>query len=666
MSSFNWGSGRGASGADWSANWGSSGGWEGGENSTRARVIGETWGNWKLPTDIPPTDSIGVARQILNSVNIPITSDIQGSKLNGYDIKSQDSLTMLKLSLLAESIGEDADGGFAEIYCNSLGTAQKIIIGGAGETSAIISDGELIYQTLIGNYVNKVDHVLVRAQQTLPTRFWKDALDLMGNGIIGSFNHNCIPIGNPIKQESLNESAWVEFTYSPQSKYIQDLLQGTTYGANKSNFEQIIGYKYKFPVIPPDASFSISQTTPKTYKLTSSIVSTLDIELIGLQLGQAWQDGGGIVDISNVTAVGAEVLDLVEGPPGDFGGTYIALLDDKCTIMNLSRGKNWFILRGNDPYTANIFLVGGSSDSLVWKIHHGIDHDVSYYRRLGVGPDGNKINSISEMTAAGGPGNGTTSSPTGHGTIVVGLNEKGFECTDLEIEYTISKPSIQIRSVTSNAYRIAISIAADGLKQISMVVKEEPPWTGYKGNGSCANCRDISLPPTPPQEDGTPYNVDDPLNELQGSVVDITAPFLGKEAAKSFAARLYGLINNDTGEYTSYSYAGGGYGLLPGMILNGYPINTIEFLYADKDSVSTNITTGPIYQPIGSYSQSLYLKRTETITRSAIVVAGSSSTGEFIVDVEGRGAYEAYNQLLESIYPGDKVDVKLMNVPVEI
>jgi hypothetical protein len=98
---------------------------------------------------------------------------------------------------------------------------------------------------------------------------------------------------------------------------------------------------------------------------------------------------------------------------------------------------------------------------------------------------------------------------------------------------------------------------------------------------------------------------------------------------------------------------------------NGY-VQSIEFVYSDRDVVATNITTGPRYYPIGSYPDSQYVKRSETITRDARVVAGSNSEGAFIVEVDGLGRYEAINTLIEPIYPGDRVEVRVLNVPVEI
>lgn len=606
-----------------------------------------------------------LASFILSSLNIPYRN-IAGSPLSGYDVKSQDATNLVKLSLLAEvdTSGEIQAGAFPEVYCGPDGIATKVLAGQEIESPGLI---QCFLKNSSNNFISKVDHVLVKGKQPLPTRYYSGSVNVMGNGIPNFYQFNCIT-GYPTKNPTLATEAWAEFERSTQSKETLDQLKLL---ARRSLWESLVGYKVTFPDIPRYASFSLSQSTPKI--LNVPFTSGFNTSLI-LPVGESLPDGGGIVDISGLSAVGASVLDLVKGSDllssfpqlstetsFDFDDTtYYCLLSDECGLLSISRGTNWFLLPAGDDFV-NIILRRGGASKAINEIFNGFDYTVEYFRRK----DGS-IESISDMISTNIQKEGEPFPAIGavanynpfRGEIVAGLGgSNGIEMTSLELSYSISKPSIAVKSTHGDAPTIASQLASHGIIYSAIVVKDAPGPTGWNGQ--------VVYPVSPPDEEGTMYEVDSLIDELEGTVVDMSAPWLGEQGVASLSSKIYGLINGDAGRYVSVSYKAGGYWLLPGMRIPEGVIQTIEFNYNDQDSMSTNINTGPLYYPVGSFPDSKYIKRTESFSRDAWVVAGSNRDGVFIVDVEGLGRYEAINGGLDSIYPGDKVEVRLANVPVE-
>lgn len=604
-----------------------------------------------------------VAQMVLQNNNIPY-KNVVGSSLPGYDIKSQDCVAMLKLSLLGDGSGNEE--GFPEVYCARDGVATTVVAGKDANNPGL---KDCFLKTSSANFVNKIDHVLVKGKEPLPYRFNKGPIDVMGNGTPLAFSFTC-PTGYPTKNAALAQEAWAEFERSMQSSTTQNLLKEAV---RRSQWENLVGYKVTFAPVPSYVSISLSQSVPRIIDVPfSSQFNTV----LTIPIGNNLPDQGGIVDISGLNGVGAQVLDLVRGTDllgtfpqlaeensYDFNdpNTYFCLLDHECGLVSISRGTNWFLVPAGENAAGIILRRGGSSRDAN-QVFNGFGNTVHFFRR----EDG-RIESITDMLNENFSTTGELLPALGgsaranpfRGEIVAGLGGSvGLELTSLDLSYSISKPSIQVKSPQGDAAIHASNLAANGVLYYPIVVTDEPAATGHNGN--------IVYPPSPPDEEGQKYDVDSEIDELEGTVLDISAPYVGAEGAAALSRKIYTLINGDSGQYLSLSYRAGGYNLLPGMRLPEGCIQTIEFNYNDRDSMSTNITTGPLYYPIGSYGDSQYVKRSESFSRDGWVVAGSNATGTFIVNVDGLGRYEAINGDLQTIYPGDKVEVRLMNVPVEL
>lgn len=643
-----------------------------------------------------------IARLILDNHEIPYRA-ITGDVLKGYDIKAQDSVAMLRLSILSEALKESTDiaegpGIIPEIYCNAEGIAS--LVTGKENAGAYYEGMTLLNTSTSQDYITRVDHVLVKGQDPLPTRYTKNSIDVMGYGIVQSFSTVCAAM-IPTKNEALKSEAWAEFETSPQSKGTRELLRRAV---KRSEWEQLVGYKMRITGIPPYASFSLSQTTPRQQEYSAT-------EGLDIPIQFSTEEGSGeIVDIGGVSILGAQVLDIVNGldlfssfgaylsdptiyPGFNFNFTaneFYILLNDKCGLMGMSRGENWFLIAGPDSIAGSIKIRPSSADWSTWKALRGsVEITQHFFRRTN-----GFINSMGDLIKKDiSEGNAPLSwfehtNANLRGNMLVGYGgDKGIEAEKIIVAYTIAKPSIQIRSTKGDALNIAYDVARGGVNYVPIVIRDIPAPTGYFGIIEPPNCNagartclqgggDTSgafYPPAPADEESEEggvevIDIDSPLDELYGSVIDLTTPFLGGQEVMNLAKNIHTLVNDPiAGKSKSYSYAGvARYCVLPGMNFNNDEIvQTVEILYNDKDSITTNITTGPKYYPIGSYSDSQYVKRSETITRNGRVITGSNAEGTFIVHVDGRGNFEAISQVLDPIFPGDKVEVKILNVPVE-
>ena len=622
--------------------------------------------------DIPGSNG-GIVHAILTSNGISFNNCIAGSNLPGYDIKAQDCISMIRLSLLAASFGsQQAIGNFYEMYSDQFGNATTVEVG--KQYGATNSLQKCFLTNIIGEALSKVDHVIVKGKANLPIRKFGDSINVMGNGYAVSFQFDC-GVGVPtLKNRGLAQEAWAEFETSPQCEDMQRRLKNLVH---RSNWEQLVTYKIAFNGIPPWATFSPSQTVPRVayFEANSQFVSSNPVHF-----GPMEPCSGGVVDIGGVSIVGIQVLDIVKGSEllssvapylsqiTDYTFTendYFVLLGNRCTITNTSRGENWFLVNTTGNMTdGEIWTEATTSNHELDQVLNGhrFGTTVNWFRSNK--PEVSNFSSLVsyDITNYGQPyatfSQGYSKNPF-HGPIILGAgSELGIEGLQGVISYTLQKPSIQIHSPKGDAPEIATNVAAGGIIYTPIIYIEKPAGTGLDG--------ELIEQVAPPDEEGTPYQVDTELDNLSGSVVDLSAPFLSAEGAAGFSGYLKNIINNGGGTYKTYSYAYGGYGILPGMLFDGDVINSIEFTYTDKDQVSTNITTGPKYYPVGSWGDSQYIKRSESITKSGRIVAANNAQGVFVVNVDGQGVFEAISSIDQPLYPGDKVEVNIQNVPVEI
>jgi hypothetical protein len=624
-----------------------------------------------------PTD-IGLAQFVLEQFGIPVTGgSLLGEPLNGYDIKSQEALQILKLSLLAYSNGEK----FIELYADSAGGALVVEV---GETEIDVGDAPLLHKNSISSSKTEINHVVVHAKAPFPFRTYGGTVDIMGRGVEKQYRFDCVLPSPGTKQLTFQKESWVEFERSEQSKETQDLLKAAV---NRERWENLIGYRARFASIPIWATMSPSPTSPDVVALPNTSFSSTPVTF------DNYPDSGGVVDVSGISMASTPVLDIQYGADlikiaqslgiddlDDDSGAYFTdlneddyfvLLGHECGMNSLSRGTNWYLLPTGDPNTALVQVRESSANAIAMTALGGFTStfagpsaQTELYRAEN-GFIGNFQEMMKTNLAEGrpllAPHIGVATKAGIHGNLVAGFGGNlGIEVWGLNLTYTKQTPCIQIKSQNNDAWSIASSVAAEGVNYSALVVVEEPPCAGLAPGGGPV------CPVPPPNDETEQYCPETALDTLEGSVIEMSAPWLDKTGAQEFANNLYTLVSTESPDSATYTYARGGQSVYPGMSFNGQIVHSVEFSYADKSSQTTTITTGPkFYQSGSAGGDSRYIKRSETINKPGVVIGGHNESGTFSVNVDGLGIYEAINGQIDPIYPGDRVEVKIMNYPIE-
>lgn len=579
----------------------------------------------------------------------------EGHGLAGYDIKSQDAFTMLRLSLLA------ADPlNLTEVYSDPDGTIQAVKVG----FDTVEMTGTCIAEQATDENSPKTDYVVVRGREPLPIKYSKPSVNAT-NGALGI--HPQYPLsGFPVpwnKQSNLYESLWVEFNNSPQDSVIQNQLQ---FAVRRDDWESLIGYQMHLPPIPGGVSFSLSATTPRN----------LYIDYLGGFTSQRTiSAGANIVDIGGITAIGAPILDIQDGPSIIAAGgitagftytenDYFVLLAPEYGLNELSRGQNWFLLPGSAPGSVQVLIARGTGNDISRRALDPLIRSNLYtFRSSGPGVE-SFSDAIAVNTRGGREGLSLNGDAFAIGAfpadLVEGLGTSfGYElATSLLFSYTVQRPSISLKSENSNLLLQAAAIATQGIYMTPIVVQSKP--LSIAVNGTLIDV------PRPYDEETNPTVVDSVLDSMEGSIIDITLPIFEGAGAAEFSRALFDSVNSEQeGKTITKTYTTGGYTIMPGNLLDNSVVLSIEHTYSDQNSFTTSITTGAKYYSVQSFNDSQYVKRTETLTRRGVIVAGNNSAGQFIVQVDGFGQMEALNTLTRPLYPGDSVEVRILNSPIE-
>lgn len=607
------------------------------------------------------TDFIGgggqsVAELALQKVGLTF-EDVGGSSLPGYDIKSQDAATMVRLSLIAENQGES----LSELYVDNTGVVQRVDVGktiGVGPTRCLT-------ESFSSNFVEQVDHVVVRGRKPSPIRVNKSLVNLTGPGTVTPSPFLSCTAGRFRQRPLLNKELAVIFQRSPQSGQSQQALRSVV---NRAGYEKLVGYRYQLPDIPSDISFSLSQQAPV------SINFPINIGALGASYSLNLSNPYEVSDISGLQIVGAQVLDIVRGP--DLGvsedeaplytfgdNDYFVMLDNSCGLIDLGRGSTWWFVDGGRN-TGVVLLrptQGGAAAYSVFGSQLALNSAANVYlfRRnsesiasMSDFVSSNRLNGDPPLDTINGEADETFReevSPGLAGNFGIEFNGNAI------LSYSVQAPSVVLRS-TSSALGAAQTVAGQGIGGQPIVIKEPPPPVALNGQ--------IVKEPEPREENSTDPVQNNPLEELEGRIVSITAPFLGSEVAE-LSANLLATINNSSGKHTTRTYVAGGFSLLPGMVIDGEIVHSIEHKYADKNSVTTTVVTGPSYYQPESFNDSQYYKQTDTIQRTGRVIAGNNTNGYFYVYIPDLGGVNAINSIIQPVYVGDNVDVKILNFPLE-
>ncbi len=276
-----------------------------------------------------------VAQLILESFNIPFSlTNVLGSSLPGLDIRNQDAVTMLKLSLAAELLDTAPDGstrtgaaGFAEVEIDETGVARFYIVG-----RTLAANLDIRYCIPTSQITQPADLVVVRGYDPPPERQLRAAFDGLKNKEIMDYK-DCA-------EESCDESIvsqYATITYDdPQldQVYLDDIVNSYELKA----FESLLGYLIDLDM--PDGTDPTSPDFVPGLKITFGDTTREYMKFAASNLNATVLAGTLTSEIGEVTTIAGRSTGVVQGlNAGAETGTAVPALittvnerGDKCTI----------------------------------------------------------------------------------------------------------------------------------------------------------------------------------------------------------------------------------------------------------------------------------------------------------------------------------------------
>jgi len=633
--------------------------------------------------DQNPTDPL--TQIILQTFGIPFSLPIFGSPLPGYDIRNQDPVTMLKLSLVTELLNNN----FVEVELDEFGIARFYIV---GDTPA--NNLDIRYCVPTSQFKSPADLVIIRGYDPPPRRELRASFDGLKNKNI--FNYvDCA--ADSCEEEYTSRHATVSYDDPILDQvYLDDMVNAYELKA----FESLVGYLIDLDLpdgidAVPGLQITFGDTTKEfiqvgsgalvgsiessntVYKVYTTALASLVCNYPEEQLkgstvnlprsrflrlnkyGKMESDFAGIVD---VVFSGHKVVQFTSSP-GAFATASSSgfwTVERRRDLISLQHGKNWvWKVDGNDNILLYLYIqLPDVMSDTIWALYN------TPWGFMGLNySDGSSTGSV----------------PSG-ADFVMGLGDVlgyylpgGSLCVLVERR----RPSINIFDPRGNAVAIAEQIR---ITYTPIVVIDEPAPIAYASTKtalySISGARSLPSTGIINQVDGivdadpttTQALSDSELSILQdntnGATIDLSLPFANGSQCQTIAQNLLALQSAIV-DTKSIILGPDSEPRLGDVLPDGSIINEIQYSYSDAGQYLITITAGPKYLTVGSFNNSSYQLQYEEVSREGIVVQDKGNGVEYVVRLPQFGEITALSMILDNIYVGDKVSVKIYNNPVE-
>jgi hypothetical protein len=241
--------------------------------------------------------------------------------------------------------------------------------------------------------------------------------------------------------------------------------------------------------------------------------------------------------------------------------------------------------------------------------------------------------------------------------------------TKLWVSVELDRPSMHVTDPAGNAITLANTFQ---LRYQPIVITDTPSPIAYTFGGA-PKLVDHTLDlydADPSTIQATPSSLEGSLSWLQtqtnGRTVDVSLPFCDEDGCLQMAQTIYNLQDESIVNYNMVC----GPTKIPklGTKVPGYEgrINKISFSYTDSSSYNINVTVGPTFMGAKGWSNSLYQRKTEDVSRQATISWSAGDGVNYRVTVQGGlGSYHAINTTLAAYNVGEKVTVTIHNNHVE-
>jgi hypothetical protein len=644
---------------------------------------------------------IPIAVQVLNAFGIPINYSVQlgsSAELPGYDIYNQDCMSVMQLSMATEFV----NGYITECYINEVGQAYFVRV---GTTQSSVTDDQVRFVIPLTRRKTPTDVVIVRGLKPPVRRELRTAIDgLPGKDIVDW--SECKLIAGDIECKDKNYSNVATIIY-------EDLILNSDYNDDinsafeKQKYEQLLGFlvdvtfpqedyyatneylnlnvsfskeEIRFPVSLDVSSLPGAELTDaldglyilencKAPRVTSEVLYGAeyliggDEEFMVKSIYEAESNKvSDLVGVEGVYVVGQKILyyrDYSAFFPLYMNISGIAVVEEKKCVYELEYGKNWSWGGAVEKGKANIYVFFDDREEL----------------RTGYANTGVEV----VIGSFGGPiirqGDFSTLQVTNgyerfNGILLPGVGDcMGYAISAICALVNRKRPSITITTTDGQANIVAESLS---VTYKPIVIVDEPPPVGYAstyGAGildQSTALGDFDLDPTTVQTfESLESDLDIIIDRCNGSIIDITLPFAAASDCATIAAAIYDFSNES--EVDSYSYVLGPDATPKlGDSFKGAIINEIQYNYTDSSSYNINVTTGPAFLGMNSWSDSRYILRSEEISRNGRVIKDKGDGTTYVVQLEGgMGEIVALSTITDRIETGDTVSVTVYNNPQE-
>lgn len=675
---------------------------------------------------LDPISTTPLSVTILTQFGIPFDATFtnQGTPLPGYDIHNQDVTTMLKLSLLTELI----NGKFIEIEMDENGIARFYEVGTELATNVDIryciptSDlNQPIDLVIVRGYDPPPERQLRDSFDGLKNKELMDYKDCAKDSCEEGFvsRHATISYDDP----QLDQTYLDDIKNSYELKSFESLMGYLIDLDLPDGIEDVPGLKITFgdttkEYIEVDAQIinntvnvsnftglktgragvagfsSISNTGATTNRVGGSVpvvvnlinsnnfnglpVCGVDLNSIagGLltfprkrflrenKFGELESDFMGVVDV----VFSAHKVRKFTLSPGGFGinGSLVWVVSPLRDLISLQHGKNWsWTIDVNEDVSVYLFSVLEDDQAAATC---DVYADPSSFFSSSA-PNSPKAFSFSNDLL--------TTTPVSETEFICNIgddlgyyNPGGKMCVVIERR----RPSIDIFDPRGSALSLAGQIS---VRYTPIVVVDLPPPITYAAPTALTNgTKTIAAFGIIDQSDGiidadptTKQNLSDSeMSVLQdntdGFTLDLTLPFCEEDDCLIIAKELLALQSAVT-ETKSVIMGPTSEPKLGQVLADGTTINEISYSYSDSSQYLITVAAGPKYQNLGSFSNSAYQLQTEDVTRDGLVIQDAGNGAEYVVRVNGFGEITALNMVLDDISVGDRVNVRIYNVPQE-
>lgn len=612
-----------------------------------------------------------------------------GGTLPGIDIKRMGAIDAIRLSL-AEALTQ---GQWWDVYEDGEGGVyfQQVFNGGtAGKT--ITLDVRLCVAT--SSKDNEVDMVIVRGYNPPPQRFVREFRDVVPAGT-GNINPTVVTGDERLFTVSPADLVGVDSCHASAlannatKSYKDPVTTDIDFGGQEPNpfysvkaFEQLVGYVVDIdgmPNNPADAAkinISFSDSTIWYQEIDfPTFIETSEPSCGGLPTGNiSYYEGIYSYQTPLFNDRYGTPWPLVIKPNGVyFTGNKLITVTQALNIASL------YI----EP--AQGLLAISQGGDWTWDRPNPLEYDISIYYQPHADPDiwDNVLNATSSETLTriiysdGQPfveELGESYTPTARDIKLLGNKDSlGYLVEKMWVAWELDRPSVQIEDQDGDAVGVAQNLR---VRYAPIIVVDRDAPIAYYHKDEGGNIVDL----TDGLQDKDPTtcqsfdesDIERMNNLAQGQVIDTTLPFCEDEnVCLSVARTIFDYMTVDNVQQYTLTCGPDAEPEL-GAAVDGYDANlrieSITYSYSDSSSYTIEVTLGPIFANIGSWNAGAFIRKTEDVSRPAVIRWTAGDGVNYLVEVKGLGSFYAVNSVTDAnglFYPGDIVNVTIKNVPVE-